>query len=149
MITKTNLPGLSIPDQPQPTIFGTTIPVPTMAAQFEPLTVEFLVDNNLENWKSIYSWMRNVTNIKDSTSNNIANYQDWHYTATLTLPSALYKYDGCVEPILTVQFEHLIPTKLSGMVFTSETNDAQHLKASCSFKYSYYTLNPDAPNNLS
>jgi hypothetical protein len=55
MVQKANLPGITIPDQAQPTIFGTTIPVPSMTAQFEPLTVEFLVDQDLENWKSIYS----------------------------------------------------------------------------------------------
>jgi uncharacterized ubiquitin-like protein YukD len=40
-----------------PTILGTTIPVPTMTIQFEQLNVEFLVDSNLANWKSIYSWI--------------------------------------------------------------------------------------------
>jgi hypothetical protein len=47
MVTKTNLPGVSIPDQNQPTIFGTTIPIPTMAIQYEPLSVEFIVDSDL------------------------------------------------------------------------------------------------------
>ena len=44
MIQKCNLPGLIIPDQAQPTIFGTTIPIPSMAIQFETLNVEFIVD---------------------------------------------------------------------------------------------------------
>ena len=147
MVTKVNLPGITIPDQAQPTIFGTTIPVPTMSAQFEPLYVEFLVDNELENWKSIYSWMRNVTNIQDSTTNNLP-YDDWHYTAQLIIPSALYKYDGCVDPILTVSFTNFIPVKLSGLMFSSETSDAQQLKCSCTFKYSYYTVSPDASPRL-
>ena len=147
MVTKANLPGITIPDQAQPTIFGTTIPVPTMSAQFEPLYVEFLVDNQLENWKSIYSWMRNMTNIQNSTSHNLP-YNDWHYSATLTLPSAVYKYDGCVDPVLTVSFQNFIPVKLTGLIFSSESNDAQQLKSSCTFKYSYYTLNPDAPSTL-
>jgi hypothetical protein len=91
--------------------------------------------------------MRNITNIKDSTSNNL-DYQDWHYTATLIIPPSLYKYETC-DPILTVTFENVIPIKLSGVVFQSDVNDAPHVKASCIFKYSYYTLSPDAPNDLS
>jgi len=92
--------------------------------------------------------MRNITNIQNSTSNNI-DYENWHYSARLILPSPLAKYEGCVEPVLTVEFENLIPIKLSGLAFQSDISDAQHLKASCTFKYSYYTMLPDAPNNLS
>lgn len=149
MATKVNLPGLTIPDQAQPTIFGTTIPVPSMTVQFDPLSIEFLVDDDLTNWKSIYSWMRNITNMKDSSSNNIENYQEWHYQASLILQSNLYKYGGCNTPVLTVEFANLIPIKLSGLIFQSDSGDAQHVKASCMFKYSYYELNPDAPEDLS
>lgn len=149
MVTKVNLPGITIPDQPQPTIFGTTIPIPTMVAQFDPLSIEFLVDDDLTNWKSIYSWMRNITNIQDSTQHNI-DYQDWHYDAKLILPSNIVNYDGgCNSPVLTVEFANVIPTKLSGLIFQSDVSDAQHVKASCSFKYSYYTMLPDAPSDLS
>lgn len=148
MVTKTNLPGVSIPDQNQPTIFGTTIPIPTMAIQYEPLSVEFIVDSDLTNWKSIYSWMRNITNISDSTSHNIP-YANWHNdSAQLQLISPLNKYETCVDPVLTINFLNLIPIKLSGLMFQSDSNDSPHLKASCSFKYSYYTMEPDAPSNL-
>ena len=147
MVQSANLPGVTIPDQAQPTIFGTTIPVPSMTIQYEPLFVEFLVDQDLENWKSLYSWIRNITNIRDSSEYNLA-YQDWHYQATLTIPSSVYRYAGCGDPVLTVSFENLIPVKLSGLPFKSDVNDAVPLKATCTFKYSYYTLNPDAPGNL-
>lgn len=149
MVTKVNLPGITVPEQPQPTIFGTTIPVPTMVAQFDPLNVEFLVDDDLTNWKSIYSWMRNITNIRDSTSNNLDDYQDWHYSAKLILPSTSFRYSECNDPILVVEFVNVIPTKLSGIMFQSDVNDAPHAKSNCTLKYSYYTMSPDAPNILS
>lgn len=149
MVTKTNLPGVTIPDQPQPTIFGTTIPVPATTIQYDPLSIEFIVDSNLTNWKSIYSWIRNLTNISDSTTNNI-EYQDWHRdTAQLQLISPLNKYDACIDPILTVTFFNLIPVKLSSLTFQTDSSDVPHLKASCLFKYSYYSMEPDAPKDLS
>jgi hypothetical protein len=55
MCQRANLPGISVPDQPQPTTLGTTIPVPTMVANFETLNVEFIVDSDLTNWMSLYS----------------------------------------------------------------------------------------------
>ena len=62
---RVNLPGISVPSLVQPTTLGTTIPVPSMVAAFADLSVEFIVDENMTNWKSIYSWIRNISNIKD------------------------------------------------------------------------------------
>jgi hypothetical protein len=152
---KANLPGCTIPETSQPTIFGTTIPVPTMQFNYETLNVEFIVDSELTNWKSIYSWMRNLANIatdqdiavnsgRDNNTEGInLPYQDWHHEATLTL------YDPANKcPSLAVTFRYIIPTRLSGMVFQSDSADAIIQKASCQFKFSYYELNPDAPGNL-
>ncbi len=142
MCQKVSLPGISIGDQPQPTTLGTNIPVPTLGIQFEPLSVEFIVDSELKNWKSIYSWIRNVTNIKDDSGYNL-DYQDWHHQATLTLYSAT---DKCGPT--SINFWHIIPTSLSGMLFRSDSSDALPQSATCKFKYSYYTITPDAPTNL-
>jgi hypothetical protein len=144
MTQKVNLPGVTVPDQSQPTIFGTTVPIPTMVIQYEPLVVEFLVDSNLENWKTIYSWMRDVTNIKDATNYDLT-YQKWHYTASLIL----HPTTSCpTDPVLTVNFFHVIPVRLSGLIFQSDVADAPILKSSCTFKYSFYELIPDAPSSL-
>ena len=142
MCQKVNLPGISIGDQPQPTILGTTIPVPAMNIQFEPLTVEFIVDSELTNWKSLYSWIRNVTNIKDDTSNNI-DYKDWHHQAVLSIYSAV---DNC-SPV-SINFWHIVPSSLTGLMFRADSADALIQTATCKFKYSYYSINPDASSNL-
>ena len=139
---KANLPGCTVPDVNQPTIFGTTIPVPTLQFNYETLNVEFIVDSNLENWKSIYSWMRNIANIDTDDTYNI-DYQDWHHQATLIL------YDPTTQcPLNKILFHYIVPTKLGGLNFQTDSADAILQKATCQFKYSYYTFCPDAPNNL-
>jgi hypothetical protein len=145
MVQKANLPGITVPDQAQPTIFGTTVPVPTMTVQYEPLVVEFMVDSDLANWKIIYSWMRDITNIQDAISYDLT-YQSWHYSGALILHPTI----GCdtPNPVLTVKFANLIPVRLSGLIFQSDTADAPIIKASATFKYSYYELTPDAPTEL-
>ena len=70
MCQKANLPGIRIGEQVQPTTLGTTIPVPSLAVTHEPLNVEFLVDSNLYNWKTLYSWIRNISNIADDRTYN-------------------------------------------------------------------------------
>ena len=150
MIQKANLPGISLPDVPQPTIFGTTIPVPTTAIVHEPLAIEFIVDADLANWKTLYSWMRNMSNIADSTSYNL-EYQDWHYQASLFVYDPTTKFDisgGCNLINLEVRFWNIIPVALSGINFQADSVDLIVQKATCKFKYSYYTFIPDAPNDL-
>ncbi len=150
MIQKVNLPGIGIPDQRQPTIFGTTVPVPTLVADFEPVSLEFLVDADMTNWLSIYSWIKNITNIQDATTDNIDKYQDWHWTASLIIPSPIVNSstnDRAITKLnpLVVNFVNVIPVKLSGLLFQTDSADAVQLKASCTFKYSYYTI--DAKHN--
>ena len=82
MCQRANLPGISVPDQNQPTVLGVTVPVPTMSANFELLNVEFIVDSDLTNWKNLYSWIRNITNITNDVDHNLL-YQDWHHSANL------------------------------------------------------------------
>jgi len=139
---KANLPGCTVPDVNQPTTFGTTIPVPTMQFNYETLNVEFIVDSELNNWKSLYSWMRNVANIQNDNTNNLP-YQQWHHQAVLSIVSPI---SNCV--VTTVTFRYIVPSKLTGIVFQSDTSDAVIQKASCTFKFSYYEIYPDAPENL-
>ena len=139
---KVNLPGCTVPDSAQPTIFGTTIPVPTMQFNYETLNTEFIVDSQLENWKSLYSWMRNVANIDTDSQHNL-NCQDWHHEATLTIFDPATKCSS-----LVVTFRYIVPINLSGLIFQSDSADAILQKATCRFKFSYYTLSPDAPSNL-
>jgi hypothetical protein len=127
-----------------------------MGINFDPLSVEFIVDSNLENWKSIYSWMRNLANIADDSSYNILDYQKWHHSASLLIYNPLYKFStptnnptGCNNVVLTVNFKHIIPASLSGINFQSDSTDLIPQKATCSFRYSYYEITPDAPANLS
>jgi hypothetical protein len=139
---KVNVPGISIGEQPQPTTLGTTIPIPTHAIQFAPLTVEFIVDSNLQNWKNLYSWIRNLTNIDTDTDHNL-EYQDWHHQANLLI------YDGFNETTpTTFKFYHIIPVELGGFSFQSDSSDVIIQKAVCRFKYSHYIITPDAPSNL-
>lgn len=144
MCQRANLPGITVGETKQPTTLGTTIPIPTLSATFEPLKVEFIVDNDLTNWKSIYSWMRNITNIADDTSHNLV-YQSWHIDAILNVMDPI----NCNTPVLTVTFKNVVPISLGGISFQTDNSDVNLVKTSAAFSYSYYTLNPDADSNLS
>jgi hypothetical protein len=148
MVQRVNLPSITIGDQAQPTIFGTTIPVPTLAIGFDTLNVEFVVDSNLENWQSLYTWMRFMTNIADDTSYNDMDYQYWHNYAILSIygnPQDINfsSSSSCGSTGITVKFHNVIPISLSGLNFQSDSTDLTIQKSTCKFKYSYYEFLPD------
>ena len=58
--TQVNLPGVSISDNyTQPTPFR-DIPLPGEKLRYEPLSMTFLVDENLENYQEIHGWLRGL-----------------------------------------------------------------------------------------
>jgi hypothetical protein len=141
---RANLPGIKVPDLVQPTTLGTVVPVPSLSAVFDPLTVEFIVDENMQNWNSIYAWIRNITNIENDSDYNL-DYDDWHIQATLSIFTKPYSIDACESPI-TIKFNHVVPVALSGLNFQSDNTDTVIQKASATFKYSYYTISPNPEN---
>ena len=80
---KVSVPGVQLSVQPQPTTLGVQIPVAVNTFTFEPLSLEFLVDQNIENWKSIYDWMKAIGNIENDQDNTL--YQSWSSYAELNI----------------------------------------------------------------
>jgi hypothetical protein len=153
MCQRASLPGIKINSQTQPTTLGTTIPVPSLSVAHEPLNIEFIVDSNLQNWNSLYSWIRNISNISDDKSYN-TDYQNWHHGAVLYVYNPHFKFQtsvgqpSCNNVLFTVNFNHMIPVSLSGLNFQSDSSDIIPQRATCSFTYSYYNIIPDPPNLL-
>lgn len=143
MCQRVTLPGIGVPDLTQPTTLGTTVPYASTALNFEPLKVEFIVDSDLTNWKSLYSWIRNVTNLEDDTSHNL-NYNLWHINGTLEILNPI----SSLGTTLSIKFFNIMPVSLGGILFQTDNTDTNIVKCSAAFKYSYYTMSPDAPSNL-
>ena len=55
-VTACNLPGISLGDAIFPTPLK-QIPVQGDEVTFEPLSISFLVDENLENYKELHDWL--------------------------------------------------------------------------------------------
>lgn len=143
MCQRVTLPGISVPDLTQPTTLGTTIPYASTALGFEPLKIEFIVDSDLENWKSLYSWIRNISNLENDTSHNI-EYSKWHINGILEILNPI----STMGTTLTITFFNIMPVSLGGILFQTDNVDTNIVKCSAAFKYSYYTMSPDAPSNL-
>tara|TARA_Y100000004_G_scaffold34730_1_gene37132 strand:+ start:23 stop:604 length:582 start_codon:yes stop_codon:yes gene_type:complete len=138
-----NVPGFTLGVAAQPTYLK-EIPRPGEILNFEDLTLNFMVDEGLQNYLEIDKWMRGLgfpEDIKqiydlqddatvDSVGLNI--YSD----ATLTI------YNNQSQPAFRVKFKDIFPYYLSPLEFNAQMPEAEVLTCQVAFKYSIYTIEP-------
>ena len=136
-----NLPGIML-GAPE---FGnpfTTQPIPGDHLTYDQLTVQFLVDENMENYKAIYNWI-----IALGFPTSYDQYTSFINTDDRALISELSKnYSDGTLAILgsnnsvsqTVQFIDMFPTSIESLTFQSTNQDVQYLIGSATFRYGYY-----------
>jgi hypothetical protein len=136
------------------------IPIPGEKVSYQDLSISFLVDENLNNYKEIHDWIialgfpQNHTQFADlqaagadrypgSTSGaivpetNIAvplaeggTYSD----ATLTVLNS--KNIAVTE----IRFDNIFPTSLGALSYDVQASDVNYLQASVDFSYMYYDI---------
>ena len=154
-----NIPGISIGSASMPTGLK-DIPIPGEKVAYQDLSISFLVDENLNNYKEIHDWIialgfpQNHTQFADlqaagadrypgSTSGaivpetNIAvplseggTYSD----ATLTVLNS--KNIAVTE----IRFNNIFPTSLGALSYDVQASDVNYLQASVDFSYMYYEI---------
>ena len=126
-----NLPSVSLSVITQPTRF-VNIPHAPGVPEFEDLNINFMVDEELNNWLEIYEWIRSTVHTDDYKEYEKAPN---HYTdATLTI------LNSAMNPKIRVEFYNLLPTSLSGLEFDSTTTNPEALIASATFRYTNYEI---------
>jgi hypothetical protein len=59
--TGVNVPSITLAEVIQPTNLGVNIKVPGDKLSFGEMTISFIVDENMENWTELYTWMEGIT----------------------------------------------------------------------------------------
>tara|TARA_R100001015_G_C4509327_1_gene81479 strand:- start:55 stop:600 length:546 start_codon:yes stop_codon:yes gene_type:complete len=130
---RVNLPSLSLVEVEQPTRFGAKLYKAGDGYNYEDLSVEFIVDENMENWLEIYNWLRSCANMNDTTE--FEPIEKHMSQAELVILNSAYK------GIQSVSFENLIPTSIGAIQFDSSTNETEPVIASATFRFSSYEIN--------
>ena len=157
--TAANIPGISIPSPTQPTPLA-DIPLPGDTISFDDLSVTFMVDENLENYREIHGWMYGIgfpisrtqfgalvdagkdrfpTDGKNSVATDPGKVK---YGAKplgpifsdATLNVLTSKNNANIE----VRFSDVFPTALTGLDFNQQADDVSYLSATVTFKYKVY-----------
>ena len=157
--TSVNIPGITLGETSQDTPLK-TIPIPGDNLTYGSLNVDFMIDENLENYREIHGWLTglgfpknhiqfetfvNAGSDRFPTSNATANSREagkvddvgfdvgaQYSDATLSILSSKN------NPILEVRFRDLYPTSLSGLSYDQQAGDTSYLTGTVSFSYLIY-----------
>ena len=136
-----NLPGLTFGDPAFANPFA-SVPLPGDHITYDTLNVNFLIDENMANYRAIWNWIialgfpqtydQYITFVNADQSgvlNELAkNYSD----ATLEILGANN------QPTATIQFIDIFPVSLDSIMFQSTNQDVPYLVGNATFRYSYY-----------
>jgi len=130
-VQSVNLPGFGS-DQAleQPTRF-VAAKHPTARPRFDNLTMTFLVNESMENWREIYDWMKTIYLVKDHDDYNetISN----HFS-----DGTLHILNSAMNPKLEIKFRNLLPVSMTGFEFDSSVTDLVPFTSEITFAYDYY-----------
>ena len=127
-----NIPDINLGEMEQPTHF-VTIKHPGNVFSYGDLEISFLVDEDMENWREIHSWMRSLKDVEDFTefeTNISAHYSD----------ARLMILNSAMKPNLEVSFENIFPKSLGGIAFSSDTGETGQVICTASFAFTSYDI---------
>ena len=157
--TAANVPGINLGTAEQITPLK-DIPLPGDRLQYDTLTIQFLVDENLENYREIHGWLTGVgfpknyeqfqvlqgagTDRFPSTKNVGTNKELGEVKKATQDDGGLYSDATLViltsknNANLEVRFRNIYPTSLSGLDYNQQATDVDYLTATVSFEYAIY-----------
>ena len=158
-VTAVTIPGISLGTAIMSTPYK-DIPLPGEKLEYVNLTVEFLVDEYLENYISLHNWMTGLgfsqdreefKTYRDVTSNTPASpagatQTDIGKVGAATPDRAMYS-DAFImilsnknNPILEINFEDIFPISLGELVYSQAATDVEYLTVTAEFAYKIYTM---------
>jgi len=128
-----NLPGITLSGPAKQSTPFLTIPKAGDVLTYNPLSVTFTVDEDLQTIKAIQNWLLGIADPSAFQNRNI-NYKNNYSDATLTILTGLNNNN------LKIQFVNLFPTDISDIKFDTKESADDIIVASANFKYEYYTI---------
>ena len=154
-----NIPGISLGSATQPTPL-VDIPIPGDKISFQSLDINFLVDENLNNYKEIHDWLigigfpQNYTqfqNLQTEGSDRFPGSTRSTAASGTSTPQPLSEGGTYSDATLTIlnskniakteiRFQNVYPTSLGSLSYDVKLTDVDYLQAAVSFNYMYYEI---------
>jgi len=136
-----NIPGINLGVAIQPTYLK-DISIPGDKLVFDDFRLTFNIDENLENYNLIQSWMRGL-----GYPESVYEYSEWKQSDPNNptqdpnvSDGTLLIYNSNFQPSSLVKFQGMFPTSLSDIDFDATQADVQYAVATVTFKYVLYKI---------
>ena len=156
--TEANIPGISMGDGVMNTPLK-DIPLLGDKLTYEDLSISFIVDENLENYIEMHTWLTSIgfpkdrkqfsdfrsttSNVKTSTrgeSKDIGKVGATTPEISMTSDAVLTILTNKNNPVVECRFADVFPTSLSGLTYSQNQTDVEYLTAEVNFKYQIYEI---------
>ena len=156
--TEANLPGITLDDVELGSPLK-NIPLLGSKLDYEDLTITFIVDENLENYIEIHTWLTAIgfpkdrsqfkdfrsttSNTKTSTrgeSKDIGDVKAATPEISMVSDAMLTILTNKNNPVVECRFADIFPTSLSGLEYSQNQTDVEYLTAAVTFKYKIYEI---------
>lgn len=135
-----------------PSIQGTVIEQPTPFVNAKvalsrlsvgPLSITFLVDEQLQNYTELYNWLRGLTN--PTGFDDYADYAAQHDLAyahqdIMTSEATLLLNDSNNQLIRRITFPNIVPVALGGMTFETTDTGVSHITCTAGFAATFFDV---------
>ena len=156
--TEANIPGITLSDVELGSPLK-NIPMLGDKLTYEDLAISFIVDENLENYIEMHTWLTSIGFPKDrkqfsefrSTTSNMSTTTRGESkdigdvrASTPELPmysdATLTILTNKNNPVVECRFADVFPTSLSGLDYNQNQTDVEYLTATVNFKYKIYEI---------
>lgn len=129
-----NLPGVSLGEVSRATPF-LDMYSPGTKLSYEPLSIEFILDQELQGWKNLYDWFISMADPdgfeKRDGSKELQTNK--HFSdATLSILS------GLNNPLIRIHYTNLFPLSISDIRFDTTQSADTIMTATATFRYQSY-----------
>ena len=126
---------------------------------YEDLAISFIVDENLENYIEMHTWLTSIgfpadrkqfSDFRTTTSNmstktrgeskDIGDVRASTPELAMTSDATLTILTNKNNPVVECRFRDVFPTTLSGLTYSQNQTDVEYLTASVNFKYTIYEI---------
>lgn len=138
------LPNIELPPAEQYSSLVTNY-MPGDKLQFGDLSIQFMIDSNMQNYTELFNWMISLGFPQDHEQ--YAKYLADNTTLLTSTPSTAAVSPATLQvlgpngaAIKTINFIDLFPTSLQQLQLQSTSGDTTYLTCGASFRYTYFTL---------
>ena len=138
-LQKASLPGISLQTSDIPNPF-VPIPNPATCIQFEEFDIEFIVDEDLANYREIQDWMRGIGSpadfdgYGDISKNPLYTGESIKSDITFTILNSLK------QPNVEIVMQDAFPIAIGKLNFITTAESVQFVTCQARFKYLLYNI---------